>query len=329
MSNPYGNLPGVMGEFAEIPFVYRRICDPTPPPVMTRRVSDSAGEWFEFGFTAPEELTGNAATGWTNAAGEISWEIEASETLTTWAEDEMVDAAVTGIEHVNGTVTYWSRWTVPRLWKYVMIDVTAGSDRYGKSITAISLFQTEVSLPNYPYAMPSQAAALQTDLRAAGYTGALVTTTSGTFTAKVRNHLSDGTRMVLAVTMSGANVTVVSSEGSAISLPSYPYAMPSSRATLQTDLRAAGYAGAVVMLYQDPWEILLPDLETELGNRGFTLTITPADPYPFWDFFGVYQGDNPATVVAGAPSNTRSPAGTPLREAVRGFFRIKRTSLPI
>ncbi len=328
MSNPYGNLPSVMGEFAEIPFVYRDLCGPQPP-VMTRQVDEAAATWYEFGFTAPSELVGNATTGWEDAPGEISWKIQSSETLTEWAEDEMIDATVTAIDNLDGTVTYWSRWTVPLVWKYVMIDLTVGTDRYGKSITGISIFQTAVSLPNYPYAMPSQAAALQTDLRAAGYTGALVTTSSGPLTAKAKNHISSGITG-FSVTMSGANVTAVTPYGgSAISLPSYPYAMPGSRATLQTDLRANGYTGAVVMLHQDPWQIFLPDLDEELRVRDITLTITPNDPFPGFDFGGNSIGEQSTTGVAGTPSNTRSPLGAPLREGQRGFFRVNRTPLPI
>lgn len=328
MSNPYGTLPSLIGEQAVIPFVYRDLCGPQPP-VMTRQVDDAVANWYEFGFTAPSELVGNAATGWEDAPGEISWKIQSSETLTEWAVDEMIDASVTGIDNLDGTFTYWSRWTVPLVWKYVMIDLTVGTDRYGKSITGIEIFRTAVSLPNYPYAMPSQAAALQTDLRAAGYTGALVTTSSGPLTAKAKNHISSGIQYMV-VTMSGANVTAVNRPNeSAISLPSYPYTMPGSRATLQTHLRAAGYTGAVVMLHQDPWQIFLPDLDAELSVRDITITITPADPFAVYNFFGSYVGDNPQTAVSGTPSNTRSPLGAPLREAAKGFFRVARTSLPI
>ena len=328
MSSPYGSLPSVTGEFQDVPFVYRQICDELPQPV-SRVADETDGLWFEFGFTAPEELVGNAETGWTDQAGEISWKIEASNDLLEWVDDEMVDCAVTAIDNMDGTFTYWSRRVVPLVWREVMVDMTVGSDRYGKSITAIELFRTAVSLPNYPYAMPSQASQLQTDLRAAGFTDATVTTTTGTLRVGIRNHISSGTNGLM-VTMSGANVTAVAPyRGSTISLPSYPYAMPSAQATLQTDLRANGYGGAVVMLYKDEWEIFIPDLDAEFRTRDITLTISPGDPFPVYDFYGSYQGLNSAAAVAGEPSNTRSRDGEPYRESPKAFFRVKRTSIPI
>lgn len=105
MSNPYGVLPGVMGEFQQVPFVYPKICDPSPP-VDFRQVTDTLAEWFEFGFTAPGPLTGNAATGWVDAAGEIGWEIQSSYDLQTWTNNQMIDAATTAINNGDGTWTY-------------------------------------------------------------------------------------------------------------------------------------------------------------------------------------------------------------------------------
>ena len=328
MSNPYGSLPGVVGEFLDVPFVYRKICDVLPTPEV-REAEDSLAFWFEFGFTAPSELVGDSAAGWLDAAGEISWKIQSSDDLLTWADDEMIDCATTAIDNLNGTFTYWSRRVVPRLWKAVMIDLTVGTDRHGKSITGLEIFGVAVPDLNYPYAMPSQAATLQTDLRAAGYTGAVVSTSSGTLVAKAKNHVSTGT-VGLVVTMSGNNVEAVNFYGGgAISLPSYPYTMPGSRASLQTDLRANGAPGAVVMLYKDPWSIFLPDRDASANARSIVLTISPGDPFPAYDFYGVYQGEAPANVELGTPSNTRSPLGAPLLESVRAFFRVCRLSLPI
>lgn len=160
----------------------------------------------------------------------------------------------------------------------MLVDEVLVCDRYGKSITGITLFRSAVSLPNYPYAMPSQASALQTDLRAAGYTGATVSSTSAALTAEIYNHTVAGRRL-LSVTHSGASVTAVTPYGaSAISLPSYPYALPSQAATLQADLRTAGYSGAVVMLYKDPWTITLPNLSADAHTREFFVEFTPDDP---------------------------------------------------
>lgn len=328
MSNPYGNVPGVTGEFLDVPFVYRQICEPLPAPE-TRVVEATEAEWCEFGFVAGEELTGNAADGWVDAAGEVSWKIQSSVDLVNWSETEMADAAVTGIDNLDGTFSYWARRAVPLVWNDIMIDLTIGSDRYGKSITDLTLFQTAISLPNYPYAMPSEAAALQADLRAAGYTGATVTSSSASLVARVKNHISTGTTG-LVVTMSGADVTAVNFYGDpAISLPGYPYTMPADRAALQTDLRANGVTGAVVMLYQDPWQIFLPNRIAVGRVRDISLTIDPGDPFPSYDFFGNYQGEAPANSVTGTSGNVRTPAGAPLLEAPRCFFRVVRRGLPI
>lgn len=328
MSNPYGSLPSVTGEFQVIPFVYRQICGEAPP-VFTRQATASEADWFEFGFTAAEPLTGNATDGWTDALREISWKIEASEDLTTWVTDEMIDCTTTAIANLDGTFTYWARRVVPLVWNDVMIDLTLSSNRYGKSITAIDIFRTPVSLPGYPYAMPAQAATLQADLRAAGYTGATVTSTSAALTTLVKNHLSTGTTGMV-VTMSGASVTGVRFfTGTTISLPGYPYAMPGAKATLQADLRANGVTGAVVMLFQDTWEIILPNLLAEGRIRDEIFTISPGDPFPGYDFFGNYAGEFPANAVVGVSGNVRTPAGLPLRESAKAFFRINRTSLPI
>lgn len=328
MSSPYGSLPSVVGEFIEVPFVYRQICDELPQ-TETRLADEADAKWFEFGFTAPEELVGNAETNWVDAAGEISWKIQSSYDLLTWEEDKMTDCTTTAIDNMDGTFTFWARRTIPLFWKSVVIDLTVESNRYGKSITGITLFQTAVSLPNYPYAMPSQASQLQTDLRAAGYTGATVTSSSASLTAGAVNHTVDG-RKLLQVTHSGATVTAVTPfGGSAISLPNYPYALPGDRALLQSDLRTAGQTGAVVMLYKDPWTIFLPDRSASGLVRDLVLNITPDDPYPAWDGFGNYIGLASSAFVVGSFDNVRSTGLTPLPEAGKCFFRVKRTSLPI
>jgi hypothetical protein len=99
--------------------------------------------------------------------------------------------------------------------------------------------------------------------------------------------------------------------------------MPAARATLQTHLRAAGFSGAVVMIYDDPWTITLPDVPATGTVRDFGVNITPGDPYPHWDFFGNYLGEAPAAYVPGSFGNTRDPVGNPLSESARGFARLR------
>jgi hypothetical protein len=292
-----------------------------------RMATDDDAVWFEFGFQIDAELDGNAAAGFTDAGNYIRIEIEQSTDLVNWNMGKFVPAAVPVTDNLDGTYTYWSRGVFPRLWKYVTIDLTATTTRYGKSITAVQLFGSTLALPNYPYAMPAAAATLQADLRALGYSGATVTSTSAPLTARAINHTVNGNQN-LPVTMSGTSVSMVKNEyGSNITLPGYPYAMPAQQATLQAALRTAGYTGAVVMLFADEWEVFIPDRDTILGERRFDLTITPGDPYPHWDFFGTYLGLAPATTIPGVSGNVRATTGlAPLEEAARQFARLKLTT---
>lgn len=279
-------------------------------------------KWFEVGFRSPEILTGNASAGWTDPRGYVRLELQSSADLQSWAMGQFVDCASTAIANADGTFDYWSRCMIPHHWEAVLVDLTATSDRAGKSITGISVMLAAVALSGFPYAMPSDAARLQTDLRAAGYTGATVTSTSAALTATARNHTVDGNKSLLVI-QSGSTVTSVTSGGTSISLPSYPYTLPSARASLQADLRTAGLSGAVVMLHADSWEVTLPDRAASGADREFSLTIDPGDPFKVWDFYGTYQGENPAATVDGTSGNVRNPSGSPLLERSSQFARMR------
>jgi hypothetical protein len=176
--------------------------------------------------------------------------------------------------------------------------------------------------------MPASAATLQTHLRAAGYTGATVTSTSAPLFVTIKNHIPGRTEP-LQSTVSGGGVTQVrafiSGMWTPISLPSYPYALPAAKATLQTHLRAAGYTGAVVKLHGDEWTIHLPDVAAGSTNRNINADITPPDPFPDWDVFLVYQGEVTDNIVLGTSGNVRTPAGAPLLEYPRQFARLRIT----
>lgn len=295
-----------------------------------RTVADAVALWFEFGFRVDAELVGNAAAGFTDPGGYFRLDLQQSTDLTTWAMGRFLPAAVPVVDNGDGALTYWARATVPVWWFKVVVDLSLTSNRYGKSIAALSIGGGAVSLPGYPYAMPADAPALQADLRAAGYAGAEVSSVPAALGVGAKNHTVDGT-VPLGVTLDGADVTEVTSNGfggaTVIPLPGYPYAMPAARATLQTDLRAAGQSGAVVMLYGDAWTIDLPD-RLAAGNpqRASTATIDPGDPYPSWDFFGTYLGEVPNTNINGTWDNVRAAGGgEPLLEGVRQFGRLQIT----
>lgn len=290
-----------------------------------RTVVETDAFWFEFGFRMDHQLSGNAAAGFTDAGNYFRLDLQQSTDLQTWHMGKFVPAPVPVTNNGDGTWTYWSRSTQP-IWYYnIIVDLTISSDRYGKSITEISIGQIPVSLPRYPYAMPSQAALLQTDLRANGYPGATVTSTPAALRVEGRNHTVDGQKL-LYFTQSGSNVTMVRDNyGTNIALPGYPYAMPSQRATLQADLRTAGQSGAVVMLYADEWTIFLPDRPAAGPvQRNSITTITPDDPYPAWDIFRTYLGLQSATEVKGTSGNVRASVGAGvLPESNRQFARLK------
>jgi len=314
------------GEWQSLP-------DPEAPdldPLFVETVEDTAGRWMEVAFISPVLLTGSAAAGWTCTVDGVTirTDLQQSTDLQTWTLGQFTGAAGYPVA-VAGGWEYRARAVVPTRWNSVMTDLTATSDRAGKSITEIAVKGVPVSLPGYPYAMPAAAATLQAHLRAAGYTGATVTSVARPLTVSIRNYLSSGPFMMQS-TVSGGAVTQVrayiAGVWTPVSLPAYPYALPGSRATLQTHLRAAGYSGAVVQLLGDEWTIALPNVLASATNRSLIVTINPGDPFPAFDFAGNYVGDAPANMIVGTSGNVRTPAGAPLDEHPRQFARLKFTS---
>jgi len=289
-----------------------------------RMVSDDAGAWFEVGFRMDHLLSGNAATGFTDQGNYFRIELEQSFDLVNWAMGQFSPPPVPIVDNGDGTWTYWSRAAVPRLWKFVTIDLTLVANRHSKSITSLRLFGANVSLPNYPYVMPAAAATLQADLIAAGYAGALVSSVSKPMTVTVTNFVNDGTAN-MPVTLSGSDVTMVkTTTGANISRPGYPYAMPSQVTNLQAALVAAGYPYASARVYGDEWTIFIPDRSTTLNERRIQVIISPADPYTYQGMFGT--GTDPGNIVSGTSGNVRATTGlAPLSEADKQFARLKIT----
>lgn len=298
------------------------------PQLSMRLTEDIEGKWMEVGFLSAVALTGTPATGWVDVGNYVAMQLQNSLDLVNWSVGNWIPAPTNPvIDNLDGTFWYWSRSTVPQYWKNLLIDNRIGSNRYGKSISNIKIANVTVSLPGYPYAMPSQAATLQAALRTAGYTGATVTTSAADISVGIVNHYYANSlynRDPLYPTVNGsAQVTDVADNGVTIPLPSYPYQMPAAQATLQTDLRAAGYSGAVVKLYDDPWEIFIPDRNTTTQNsRAIQITITPGDPFPWWNMQGSYQGLDQDATITGTYENIRSAGGADKVEADKQFARL-------
>lgn len=293
----------------------------TLPQLDYRMAEDSTGFWLEVGFDSPEVLVGSAASGWHDARDFCRISLQQSTDLQTWQAGMFGDCPGSPTDDGDGGWMYWSRAAVPAYWQEVMVDLTATTTLWGKSITGLSALGVAISLPGYPYAMPAAAATLQAHLRTAGFTGATVTSSAGTLGAVIHNYTPSSTQLLHAA-MTGSNVTAVSWAGATIPLTGYPYAMPSQQAALQAALRSAGYDGAVVVLTQDTWMIVLPDRLTTGMIRQFIVSITPGDPSPVLDMYGNYVGLNSADIVTGSSGHLRDPAGAPLLEAGKQFARM-------
>jgi len=298
------------------------------PDTVMRMADDAEGEWLELGFLSAVELIGSPSDGWTDADGYVTIRVQNSFDLETWMSGNWIPSPTSPvIANGDGTFWYWSRSTTPRFWKNLLIDNRIGSNRHGKSITNIKLAYSTVTLPGYPYAMPAQAATLQADLIAAGYAGCTVQTSAADISVDITNYyyansLSNRERLDPVVDAAPKVTNVTTVDGGSISLPRYPYQMPGDQAALQTDLRAAGFSGAVVKLYGNPWEIFIPDrLTTDQNSRDIRLTISPDDPFPYWTMQGVYQGLDPDNQVTGTAENLRA-SGIVKDEADKQFARL-------
>lgn len=283
--------------------------------------ADASGEWLEMEVTMPPDFTGSPETGWTN--GPINLSLHYSKNLTLWTSGGWISAPGKPTQTLgNG----WKKWfvryeAVARIYKGALVDFRLTTTRQGKSITALNLNGVTISLPGYPYAMPAQAATLQTHLLAAGYAGATVTTTAGTWSAVIQNYAADPT--YFTATWSGSQITEVrNNAGNAlIALPGYPYTMPAQEAALEAALIAAGFAYAQVTLHLDEWVIFLPNITTVGLTRSFEATITPADPVQTWTFMGTSDGVNSQAILAAVVENPRT-GGVARQESDKAFGRL-------
>jgi hypothetical protein len=155
------------------------------------RVVDSAGQkWFEFGFRIDAQLAGNAGAGWTDAGNYFRLEPEWSPDLVTWSLGKFTDLPT--VTRSDGTVEYWCRAIHPvdSAVKTGAIRVSSGypqavgdvmtPDSRNHPFTALTLAGVVQPLGGYPYTMPADAARMQADILARGWTGATVEASSST-----------------------------------------------------------------------------------------------------------------------------------------------------
>lgn len=292
-------------------------------PVEIRIVTDAVGRWCEVGFLSPvNDLIGSAANGWTDAGGNLLFRFHRSDNLTTWDHDfvEVPGGTPDGPDG-NGDFMYWARLARPLIYFSSTLDQRIQTTRHGKSITQIRVFGVPVSGLSYPYAMPADAARLQADLRAAGHPSATVSTTTGSWSAIIRNFAFTST--AFKATWSGSDIVSLSTVyGTPVSLPHFPYTMPADEAQLEADLIAAGYTYAQATLHKDSWEVFLPDLVSTGAERRFEIDITPGDPVQIWDIFGNPTGIAQQNLLAGTAENIRVGGETLQEDPLRAFVRM-------
>lgn len=156
---------------------------PWKPPTLEYRMTNDGGEqFFEVAFTSGELLNGSAAEGWQDVRGYLDFKLQQSEDLIQWHEGLFVDAPGSPEDMPDGSFRYWSRCIYPvnSTIKTGQMRATGpgGNDLRNGPFTALTLGGVVQSLPGFPYAMPTDAARLQADLRAIGWTGATVTATT-------------------------------------------------------------------------------------------------------------------------------------------------------
>ncbi|MEI7912281.1 MAG: hypothetical protein WCK77_21830 [Verrucomicrobiota bacterium] len=159
--------------------------DPIPElPKTYVRISEINGahgweKWFDFGFDSPELLTGSASAGW--SASDRTFSPLWREDLTTWITGKFTDVAGGPDDNGDGTWRYWCRslWPVDSAIKTGTVSATSYGDYHNNPLTALTIKGVVQSLPHFPYTMPGDAAQMQTDIRAAGWTGATVVSSSG------------------------------------------------------------------------------------------------------------------------------------------------------
>ena len=139
-------------------------------------------KWFEVGLPVPatEPLSGNASAGWSTMNGLFGLTLEWSENLADWALGKFSDSGTPEAATIDGvsSLIHWARSMYPNTSATKtssMVCSLDSTDSRQSPIIGITINSAGISLPSASYTMPGDAGQLQTDLRAAGFTGATVT----------------------------------------------------------------------------------------------------------------------------------------------------------
>lgn len=240
-----------------------------PLPQLEYRVFDDGdNKWWEAWFYSGEELSGSAADGWTDVRGYAVLRLERSEDLQSW-DHNFTDLADNGTEVEAGIWKYGGRtiYPVDSVTKTGQLSlVRSRPDPRSNPLTAIVISDVDLALPNFPYDLPTDAATLQADLVAEGFTGATVEALSGgAYWALVTNYAGQ-------LPVSPVSQLVI--DNATQSLPNYPYTIPGDEALLISDLEDLGWTD-VSIVYQGGYRIDIPDVESTGYNPSHRVDWTP------------------------------------------------------
>ena len=145
-------------------------------------VKDGSGWWYEVGFISPERLDGNASTGWTYRNDRLHVWLEWSEDLINWSTGPFVDAPGNPVPVLGGFAysarSIYTQDSLVKTGAMLVTSTTDAGDSRNNPLTALTVKNVVQTLAHAPYTMPTDAALLQTDLRAIGWTGATVVATT-------------------------------------------------------------------------------------------------------------------------------------------------------
>ncbi|MFU8893996.1 MAG: hypothetical protein ACNA8L_10245 [Luteolibacter sp.] len=152
-------------------------------PSTQRIILEDGRKWFEFGFYSPDILQGDGEDGFSDEDGYIFAYPQYSEDLVAWSNTGFLPST-TPPQFVPGKGwLHWCRAKLPtnadpKNGVLAVFSNDSNGDPRNNPFTAIIIGGTALALPNYAYTMPTDAAQLQTDIRAAGYPDATVAATS-------------------------------------------------------------------------------------------------------------------------------------------------------
>lgn len=222
-------------------------------------LDDTANKFFVIHWLMDEEMTGSVEDGFTHPSdSRLTFVVERSEDLVTWTTDFLNVAAPE--DQMDGTWLYkaQSPVLVASVAKTGLLTLSQPTpDPRANPITGITLGDVSLTgLPNYPYQLPDDAAQLETDLVAEGYTGATVTDLASNAWWVLTTHHG--------IRQNGTTVSSITIMGEVQDLPNYPYSIPADNAQLITDLTGLGWAD-VAVVQQYGWEIEVPDVASATG----------------------------------------------------------------